>query len=113
MAIPARTYRVTRVVWAGPMTLMAKRKLREIRIPLAPNGVLNEEELSVYVDLLRICIRGALNRSVLGRQMKLRVIGTGSRVEGTKVLGETGFKDGRFYGRSRPRLDDYRFYPYY
>lgn len=92
---------------------MTRRKLSEIRIPPAPDGVLTEDDLSVYVDLLRVCIRAALRGSVFGRQMKLRVIGTGSRVEGTKVLGEAGFKGGRLYGRSRPRLDDYRYYPYF
>ncbi len=92
---------------------MTKRKLSEIRIPPVPNGVITEDGLSDYVDLLRICIRAALRSSVFGRRMKLRVIGTGSRVEGTKVLGEAGFRGGRLYGRSRPRLDDYRFYPYF
>lgn len=113
MARTVRMYQVTRVAWVGPkIGIAVGRRLRKINIPPAPNnGRLTEDELSDYVDKLRVCVRVAGRRFMFGHLLKLRVFGTGGP-EGTKVLGEAGLEGERLYTRSRPSLSSYRYYPY-
>ncbi len=113
MARTVRMYQVTHVAWVGPrIGIAVGRGLRKINIPPVPNnGTLTEDELSDYVDKLRICVRLAGRRLTFGHLLRLRVFGTGGPA-GSKVLGEAGLVGERLYACSRPSLSDRRFYPY-
>jgi hypothetical protein len=115
----AQTYQVTRVTWKVPrLTLASKRKLRGISIPPAPNGGrLTEQQLSDYVDSLRLAVRLTARRRGFGDAAKLCVLGTGG-IGGEKVLGEAGIETRRMelyrhaYSCSYPSMTRRRHYPY-
>lgn len=102
------------------LTLARKSKLRTINIPPAPNGGrLTEQQLSDYVDSLRLAVRRAARLRSFGDAAKLRVMGTGG-VGGEKLLGEAGIETSPSraeyyrhpYACSYPSLTRRRHYPY-